>query len=64
MEENTERKVKCEKCVERVLEKRFEKMGACSHGRNLEMSFCCEEKNSRGVGLRGKAGSGCESSGG
>lgn len=37
MEENTERNVKCEKSVERGLEKRVEGLGACSYARNLEV---------------------------
>lgn len=41
MEENTARKVKCEKSVERGLEKkRVEKLAACSHKRSLEVYVC------------------------
>lgn len=65
MEENTARKVKCEKSVERGLEKkRVEKLAACSHKRSLEVCVCffffSKERNSRGVGLRVEAGSCCE----
>lgn len=37
MEENAERRVKCEKSAERRLEKRVGRLGACSHGTNLEV---------------------------